>query len=66
MGKTPKSIKTEMVEFLGYELRFHVLDNGKKVIEADDVEGFLKYLEKENPPMTSEDVTTLNQYIGEL
>lgn len=66
MSKIPKSIKTEMVEFLGYELHFHVLDNGKRIIEAEDVEGFMKYLAEDEPRMTEEDVETLNQYLEQL
>ncbi len=66
MGKIAKSLKAETVEFLGYELTFHKLDNGKKVIEAESLEGFMKYLQEEQPPMTQEDIQTISQYLEEL
>lgn len=65
MSDIPKSIKEEVVEFVGYTLHFHVLDNGKKVIDQDDAEKFFQDLMDGKVKLTDEDVATLNQYIEE-
>jgi hypothetical protein len=38
MTDLPKSIGTGVVRILGVELHFHMLDNGQRIIEAEDVE----------------------------
>jgi len=54
MTKTPKSVKTVIVEAGAFgELPIHILDNGQRVIEEKDMVRFVKYLEA-GGEMTSE------------
>lgn len=67
MRKLLKSVGQQEVEFLDYKLHFHVLDNGQKIIEEDDVNKFVKDMMAGKIAMTHEDIATLNEYIkGEL
>lgn len=41
----PKSIKEGILKIGSIELKVHVLNDGRRIIEADSMDEFMKYLE---------------------
>lgn len=50
----PKSIANSTINLFGVELKCHVLDNGKRVIEAESMEKLFDYMANGNPEITEE------------
>lgn len=59
----PKSIAQGVINLGGFKLRTHVLDNGQRVIEADDMERFFKLLETGEINISEADATEFAKFM---
>lgn len=61
MSEIPKAIWSNSFTIMGVEVKCHVLDNGKRVIDADSVEAFFAALASR--AMTPADNVDLDSFI---
>jgi UDP-N-acetyl-D-mannosaminuronate dehydrogenase len=63
MADLPKSVASNIIHIAGLPLRCYVLDNGMRVIDADDAERFFKMLETGEAEITAEQADELARFI---
>ena len=61
--KIPQAIATATVRIMGVDLTVHVLDNGQRVIDGDDLARFFDALGDSTEPFTEDDAVRLAKVI---
>lgn len=59
----PQAIASDTLRIMGLDLTVHVLDNGQRVIDADDLARFFDALGDATEPFTEEDAVRLAKAI---
>ena len=62
-GKLPKAISSGVMNLGGIPLKVYVLDNGDRVIDADDAKRFFKLLETGEAEITKGDAESFAKFI---
>lgn len=62
----PKSVSQGQLDLGDFIIHFHVLDNGRKVVEADDVEEFTRRLFNGTLNLTRDQMLEIGEFIKEL
>jgi hypothetical protein len=61
--KLPQVVSEGSIDIIGMKLRCYILDNGKRIIDAEDVDNFFSRLSNENIDFTTEDAQKLAKFV---
>jgi len=61
--KLPVATHSADLKIGGYTLKCHVLDDGRRIIEADSLVGFFEYLGREDTTFSPDDAMEVAKFI---